>query len=90
LPDGYKLNLIEVAAQDATSLSAQTHVVGVSVLDTGSNIAANFDDLLALGDAVESVTLSDEGDVVLTPGQMEAGGSLLAKFLGDHSIVSAS
>lgn len=90
LPDGYKLNLIEVAAQDATSLSAQSHVVGVSVLDTGSNIAANFEDLLALGDAVESVTLSDENDVVLTPDQIEAGGSLLAKFLGDHSIVTAS
>lgn len=89
LPDGYQLNLTEVAAQDATSLSQQPNVVGVSVRDTGSNIAANFDDLLALGDAVESVMVSDDSDVVLTQDQIDAGDSLLAKFLGDHQITTS-
>jgi len=86
LSDGYQLNLTDVAAQDATDLSTQAHVAGVSVADTASNIAANFDGLLALGDALESVMVTDESDVVLTQDQIDGGNSLLTKFLGDHNI----
>jgi hypothetical protein len=90
LSDGYQLNLTEVTAQDATRLSTQAHVQGLSVLDTASNIAANFDELLALGGSVESVMLKDDADVVLSQDQFDAGSDLLAKFLGQHSIVTAS
>jgi hypothetical protein len=90
LPEAHQLNLTEVASQDATRLSTQAHVQGVSVADTASNIAANFDDLLALGEALESVMVTDDSDVVVTQDQIDGGTSLLAKFLGDHNIEPAA
>ncbi len=81
----YQLALVDVKAENATLLSGLTHVDTVSVADTASNLGARFDELLALGDKVDTVEITDDEPVFLSAVQASAGTSLLAKFVGNFS-----
>ena len=81
----YQLALVDVKAENATLLSGLTHVDTVSVADTASNLGARFDELLALGDKVDTVEITDDEPVFLSAAQASAGTSLLAKFVGNFS-----
>lgn len=82
----YHLALLDVNAQDATDLAAQAHVQTVSVGDTGANVAAQFDALLALGSQLDAVELTDDEPLVLTQAQVDGGADLLNKFVGAFEV----
>lgn len=81
----YLLALVDIKAQNATDLAAQDHVATVSVADTASNIGARFDELLALGDQLDTVELTDTDPIVLSAAQATAGASLLDKLTGSFT-----
>ncbi len=83
----YLLALVDVKAQNATDLAAQAHVSTVSVADTSSNISANFDALMALGERLDMIEPTDTDPIVLTPSQIDAAGTQgMQKILGAYEV----
>lgn len=88
----YLLALVDIRAQDATSLSQEDHVDSVSVSDSASNISAQFAVLDGLGDVLDAVELSDNAALQLTQAQYDSGNAsdgLLTKLVGswDYDII---
>lgn len=83
----YLLAVLDVKAENAAAMAAQSHVSSVSVADSASNISANFDSLLALGTSLDAIELLDAEPVIITSAQDAAGASLLAKIIGEHEVV---
>ena len=78
----YSLALVDVLAENAADLSNQAHVASVSVSDTADHISALFDALGQLGDALDSLEVTDDNPLLLTQAQFDAGTSLLDKMAG--------
>ena len=89
LQAGYSLAILDVAAENASSMSTQDNVAKVSVTDSASNISANFSSLLAMGASLDTIELTDQNPVTITQAQHDAAGAsvLLAKIIGDHEVV---
>jgi hypothetical protein len=85
----YSLAVLDVAAENALSMKAQANVATVSVLDTASNISANFDSLLAMGASLDTIELLDDNPVTITSAQNSAAGAsvMLAKIIGENDVV---
>ena len=85
----YQLAVLDVKAENASTVAGQNHVASVSVADTASNISANFDSLLALGSSVDAIELLDNNPVIITSAQDAATGSqtLQAKILGENEVL---
>ena len=81
---GYTINVSGVSAAKATADANNTHIAGISVSDTGRNIAANWSALRALGANVTGVTKTDGGAITLSAANYEQGvhDSLVAKLSG--------
>jgi len=82
----FDLAIADVSAENATAVAAMSHVTGLSVADTASNIGQHIDALQALGDALALVTLSDDAPIQLTQAQADAGAGVLDKILGPYSV----
>jgi hypothetical protein len=81
----YTLKVIDVLANSATSVANPQNVVGIRVKDTASAISQAFDDLVALGDKVLEVQVTDNGDIDLTQSQATSGSVLMDRILGEHA-----
>jgi len=82
----FDLAIADVSAENATAVAAMSHVTGLSVADTASNIGQHIDALQALGDKLALVTLSDDAPIQLTQAQADAGAGVLDKILGPYSV----
>jgi hypothetical protein len=91
----FNLAVQDVLAADVTRAltataaleSANRITATISVHDTAQAIANNFDHLLGAVANLDDVRVSDNGDITLTAAQAQAGGDLIAKFMGEHNIV---
>ncbi len=80
IPGAYQVALSEVAAADAATLGANSHVTAMDVSASSSEIADHFDELQALTQ-LGSITLSDEnGTLSLAASQVLGGSATLAKI----------
>ena len=82
----FSLGIADVSAENATVVAGKTNVIGVSVLDTASNVAQHIDALLALGDELELITINDEDPIQITQAQADAASTVLAKIYGGHTV----
>ena len=82
----YAMVIEDVSAANASSVNSISGVVGLQVKDTASAISQEFDQLLALGDKVLEVQVSDDNDIVISTAQADAGAALIDKIVGEHSI----
>ncbi len=82
----FDLAIAEVSAENATSIAAMSHVTGLSVADTASNIGQHIDALQALGDTLALITLSDDAAIPMTQAQADANAGVLAKILGPYTL----
>ena len=82
----FDLAIADVSAENAAAVAAMSHVTGLSVADTASNIGQYIDALQALGDKLALVTLSDDAPILLTQAQADAGAGVLDKILGPYSV----
>jgi hypothetical protein len=89
----YEVDLSEALAGDATTLAAEGTVRELSVADTASNIAGNWDALVALYDEgsgkLKGLSLNDGNSLTLTEAQQTAGATLIADLLADETILTA-
>jgi hypothetical protein len=84
----YSVALSDVAAQDAATLAADTHVATMDVNDTSSEVSSNFHDLVAVTN-LNSIQLSDEnGAVTLTASQILDNPDTLAKMSGSYQLAA--
>jgi hypothetical protein len=84
---GYSMVIEDVSAVNASSVGSTAGVVGIRVKGTASEITQHFDQLVALGDKVQEVQVSDDNDIVISSAQASAGADLIERILGEHSIV---
>ena len=82
----FSLGIADVSAENATVVAGKTNVIGVSVLDTASNVAQHIDALLALGDELELITINDEDPIQITQAQADTASTVLAKIYGGHTV----
>ncbi|MEI7784758.1 MAG: hypothetical protein WCK08_10275 [Betaproteobacteria bacterium] len=82
----YAMVIEDVSAANASSVNSISGVAGLQVKDTASAISQEFDQLLALGDKVLEVEVSDANDIVISSAQADAGAALMDKIVGEHSI----
>lgn len=84
---GYNLTLQHVAAEDASRLGANSKVKAMSIDGTAATIAANLDDLVALGKTIVGVKQSDAGTPIeISSAQWSSANTLFAKFDGGYSV----
>ena len=77
---GYQVDLSEVAAAKAAGLAANAQVKSLQVADSGTNLAATWDTLNALGTKLTGVAQSDAALLQLSATQWANGQALGDKF----------
>ncbi len=82
----YHLELSEVIAQNAVSLSAENAIDSVSVADTADNIVNHFDDMQLVVDKIASIEVTDQNDLILTQSQSDS--ALADKVLAANIVIS--
>jgi hypothetical protein len=84
LPANQALALLDVPPDQATDASGEENVATVSVKGLASQVATNFESLIALGSKIDAIEISDGNALVLTQQQFDAdtGGATLDKFTG--------
>lgn len=89
----YQVDLSEVVAGDVTALAANSNVETIQVDDAASNIAGNWDALVAAYDAgagkLTGIAISDQNALTLTDAQQTAGADMIAALLPDETIMPA-
>jgi hypothetical protein len=60
----YQLTATDVAAADVSTLADIPQLSSVSISDTSDNVSAKFSDILALGDTLKQIHLSDNSPVL--------------------------
>jgi hypothetical protein len=83
------LALLEVQPDQATEAASETNVATVSVKGTAGQVASNFDILVALGNKLDSIEISDSSPLELTQSQFDADsdGTTIAKINGNFDLV---
>ena len=83
------LALLEVQPGLATDAAGETNVATVSVKGTAGQVASNFDSLIALGNKLEAIEISDSNPLELTQDQFVADtdGTTIAKINGNFDLV---
>lgn len=84
VPANQALALLDVPPDQATVASGEENVATVSVKGLASQVATNFESLIALGSKIDAIEISDGNTLVLTQDQFDAdiGGATLDKFTG--------
>lgn len=84
IPANQALALLDVPPDQAATASGETNVATVSVKGLASQVATNFESLIALGSKIDAIEISDGNTLVLTQDQFDAdiGGATLDKFTG--------
>jgi hypothetical protein len=79
---GYSANLTGVTAAKAAADALNMHVAGIAVSDTGRNIQAHWQELLAIGTSLDSINQSDNSVLNLSADNYQLGvhNNLVAKF----------
>ena len=78
---GYQLRVLGASASQMTSLSRNTKVLSVDLVDSAANLSGNWTLLNRLGNHVASVTVTDPGTAIgLTANQYVASTTLLGHF----------
>lgn len=89
----YEVDISEALAGDATSLGAESTVRELMVADAASNIAGNWDALVALynegSGKLKGLSLIDGNSLTLTEEQQTAGATMIADLLADETILTA-
>ena len=84
---GYNLSVSHVAAEDATTLGANSKVTAMSIDGTAATIASHLDGLVGLGKTVIAVKQSDAGTPIeISSAQWSNANSLLGKIEGGYSV----
>ncbi len=77
-------------AGDVQSVSQGTNVRNLTVDDTASNVAGNWDTLVSLYDGgngqLKGITLNDANPLMLTSAQQTSGAAMIADLLANESI----
>ena len=80
-------------AGDAQTVAADISVRNVTVADTASNVASNWNTLVGLyndgAGKLTGISLSDANPLVLTADQQVAGAAMLTALLPDETIQTA-
>ncbi|EHR70235.1 hypothetical protein BurJ1DRAFT_1363 [Burkholderiales bacterium JOSHI_001] len=90
----YQVDLSQVDAGSAEALAADTTVRQMAVADTASNLASQWDALVAAyGDGsgkLSGISLTDAGTLTLTADQQTAGAAMITALLPDETILTAA
>ncbi len=78
------LALLDVAAGQATEASAYANVATVSIKGSSAEVAAEFDNLVTLGDQIDAIDITDDGPLMLTQAQVDNNQATLDKINGGH------
>ena len=81
------LALLDVAPDQATAAAAYAHVTTVSFKGSATEVAAEFDNLSALGSQLDDIEITDDGPLMLTQDQVANGQDTLDKIMGSHNVV---
>lgn len=83
---GYRVNLTGATASQAALAAANSHVVSVSVADTGRNLSAYWRPLRSMGATLAGVAQTDAGALSVSAAAYQVGQAdgLLAKFSADQ------
>ena len=83
------LAILEVQPGEAADAAGGTNVATVSVKGTAGQVAFNFDSLIALGNKLDAIEISDSNPLELTQEQFEADtdGTTIAKINGNFDLV---
>jgi hypothetical protein len=85
--NGYQLAASGATLADLPGLAAVDNLASIGVADSAANVAAQLDDLSALGAQLASVTLSDDSPVLaLTQTDFAAGSAALAKIGSSYQV----
>lgn len=83
----YQIAATGVAMADLEEVGAVEQVATIGISDTAANVAANFDDLLALGGSLSNLHLTDATPrLTLTQSDWTAGADTLAKIDGSYGV----
>ena len=85
--DTYSVSVSGVALQDLAGVQADAHVQHIAVADTSANVSRYFDDLVALGDRLDSVTQVDTVDALtISATQLAQGATVLNKLSNAYTL----
>jgi hypothetical protein len=86
------LTILNVPPDLATTASGYAHVSSISVSGSTDQVALSFDDLVGLGNKLESIVLSNDGPLELTQAQVDSDvdGKTLAKIDGGYDLTIVS
>ena len=91
----YRVNVREVRAASVATITADSHVASVDVIDTADNVVGNLSSLkdalsVASGgstvDKLHTVTVSSLAPLSITAGQLEGYSGVLDKITSNHAI----
>jgi len=93
ISDTYQVDVSGTVAGDAQTVAADISVRNVTVADTASNVASNWNTLVGLyndgAGKLTGISLSDANPLVLTADQQVAGAAMLTALLPDETIQTA-
>ena len=78
------LAVLDVPPGQAADVATYDHVSTVSVKGSTAEVGAEFDNLVALGDKVDAIEITDEGPLTLTHDQADNAQTTLDKINGGH------
>ncbi len=83
----YKLAATAVAMTDLSNIESVPQVTSIGISDSADNVSSNFGDLLALGDTLSQVHLTDTTPVLsLDEASWTAGTSILGKINSSYQV----
>ncbi len=78
---GYHLQVLGATASQMSSLSRNTKVVSIDLVDSAANLSGNWNLLQRLGNQISSITVTDPGDAIdLSADQYLASTTLLSRL----------
>ncbi len=85
--NGYRIAATAATLANLPGLQAVDNLASIAISDTAAQVAAGLDDLVALGNGVASIHLSDTSPVLaLTHAGWSAGATTLAKIDGSYRV----
>ena len=83
----YQLKITDVIAADATTISANPHVISMLIADSSANVSTYLDSLESVNSKITSITLNGSShEIDITAKQKFLDTDALAKITGDYTI----
>ena len=83
----YHLAITSVAAANAATVAANTHVTSISVSDTSANVASNIDSLESIASVLTAIAVSDgTNTITITALQAASDYTALSQLTGTYKI----